>query len=80
MSQEKDDVKIDAIRRDIDEADENIVKAIDQRLQAVKRVAQVKRLQGLPVYDTGKLKEISHHFSFQLASTEGASFGFESGI
>ena len=51
MSQEKDDVKIDDIRRDIDEADENIVKAIDQRLQAVKRVAQVKRLQGLPVYD-----------------------------
>lgn len=51
MSKEKDDVKIDDIRRDIDEADENIVKAIDQRLQAVKRVAQVKRLQGLPVYD-----------------------------
>ncbi len=51
MTEQQHEALLKTIRRDIDKADKEIVNAIDQRLQAVKRVAQVKRLQGLPVYD-----------------------------
>ena len=43
--------KLSDARRDIDRADRDIVTAIAERLKAVERVAEVKRLQGLPVYD-----------------------------
>ena len=36
---------------DIDRSDEAIVGALRTRLGAVRRIAEVKRLQGLPVYD-----------------------------
>ena len=42
---------LEAIRADIDRTDKAIVEGIRTRLSAVKRIAEVKRLQGLPVYD-----------------------------
>ena len=39
------------LRADIDRSDEAIVGALRTRLGAVRRIAEVKRLQGLPVYD-----------------------------
>lgn len=43
--------ELDSLRADIDRSDEAIVGALRTRLSAVKRIAEVKRLQGLPVYD-----------------------------
>lgn len=47
----KTPAELDSLRADIDRSDEAIVGALRTRLSAVKRIAEVKRLQGLPVYD-----------------------------
>ena len=47
----KTPAELETLRADIDRSDEAIVGALRTRLSAVKRIAEVKRLQGLPVYD-----------------------------
>lgn len=47
----KKPAELESLRADIDRSDEAIVGALRTRLAAVKRIAEVKRLQGLPVYD-----------------------------
>ena len=40
---------LEAIRREIDEADSNLINAFERRLQAVLRVAEYKKQNNLPV-------------------------------
>ena len=47
----KKPAELESLRADIDRSDEAIVGALRTRLGAVRRIAEVKRLQGLPVYD-----------------------------
>ena len=39
---------LEAIRREIDEADSNLINAFERRLQAVLRVAEYKKQNNLP--------------------------------
>ena len=48
----KKPAELESLRADIDRSDEAIVGALRTRLGAVRRIAEVKRLQGLPVYRT----------------------------
>ena len=45
---------LEAIRREIDEADSNLINAFERRLQAVLRVAEYKKQNNLPVRDRAR--------------------------
>lgn len=45
---------LEAIRREIDEADSNLINAFERRLQAVLKVAEYKRQNNLPVRDRAR--------------------------
>lgn len=45
---------LEAIRREIDEADNNLINAFERRLQAVLKVAEYKRRNNLPVRDRAR--------------------------
>lgn len=45
---------LEAIRREIDEADSNLINAFERRLQAVLRVAKYKKQNNLPVRDRAR--------------------------
>ena len=60
----KKPAELESLRADIDRSDEAIVGALRTRLGAVRRIAEVKRLQGLPVYDA--VREASLLYKLRL--------------
>lgn len=68
----KKPAELESLRADIDRSDEAIVGALRTRLGAVRRIAEVKRLQGLPVYDA--VREASLLYKLRLMAGAGDGF------
>ena len=57
---------LEAIRREIDEADSNLINAFERRLQAVLRVAEYKKQNNLPVRDRARELKVIEKAQGQL--------------
>ncbi len=55
--------EIDELRMEIDEIDEDILKLIEERLIVAKKIGQIKRSQGLEIYDPKREEEILDRIS-----------------
>ena len=64
---------LEAIRREIDEADSNLINAFERRLQAVLRVAEYKKQNNLPVRD--RARELKVIEKAQGKRIDGRNYG-----
>lgn len=61
---------LQALRESIDKADEAMIRALAERLRAVREVGVWKKTAGIPPLDTGRWKEVLRHAK-DLAKKEG---------
>lgn len=49
---------MDKLRKRIDHIDEQIVKLLDERMSLAFEIGQIKKTEGLPVYDAGREEQV----------------------
>ena len=59
----KDTLDLEALRRDIDAVDQQILKLLHARVRLVMQVGEYKRERGIPVYDPARERQLLERLS-----------------